>query len=83
MGNPAAYACWRDESLNFVLRTLAEHAHRTTFYMRIHQSFCVVGSMRLNAYLFGDDSITELGDVTGDTDAADMVLENAILDIGV
>ena len=81
MGNPTAYACWRDEALNYVLRTLAEHAHRTTFYMRIHQSFCIVGSMRLNAFLFGDASITDDIDVVGDTDAEHVALENALLDI--
>ena len=84
MGNPSFYACWRDEALNYVLRTLAEHAHRTTFYMRIHQSFCIVGSMRLNNFIFGDESVPELEDVTGtgNSDAEHMALENALLDIG-
>lgn len=82
MGNPSFYACWRDEALNYVLRTLAEHAHRLTFYMRIHQSFCIVGSMRLNNFIFGDESTPELEDVTGNSDAEHMALENALLDIG-
>ena len=53
LGNPSWYACWQDESLNQVLRTIAEHSKPQTFHIRIHQSFNLIGALRLNSYVYG------------------------------
>ena len=33
---------------------MAEHAHRITFYYRIHQGLNIVGALGLNKFIFGD-----------------------------
>ena len=80
LGNPSFYACWRDEGLNHVLRTLAAVSHRLTFYLRIHASFNLVGSMGLNNYIHGHSDDPALAPIEdGDPDER-LGIQNAWVD---
>jgi hypothetical protein len=52
MGNPRYYSCFVDESLNMILRTVAQFAHRATLEVRVFTMFHLRGSLRLGKYLF-------------------------------
>ena len=52
-GNPRAYSTFLDESLNLVLRTCAQFAHRKNQATRIFSLFALRGAMGLSQYLFG------------------------------
>ena len=45
MGLPKCYACFKDESLNQELRSVATYAHRATFPERIHKMFDIMGRL--------------------------------------
>ena len=77
LGNPTAYACWKDEALNAVLRSFAEVAHRSTFYIRIHLSFNLVAHLRLNSFIAAHPETSDTG---FDFDDEDVDLGSAILD---
>ena len=55
LGCPAYYACWRDEGLNRVLRTIAEHAKPQIFHLRVLEGFNLLGHLRLSVIHSGDD----------------------------
>ena len=50
-GNCKFYACWIDESLNQLLRTAAQFAHRANHAVRIFELFMLQGKMGLNKFL--------------------------------
>ncbi len=50
-GNASLYAAWVDESLNIVLRTLAQRAHPLTFDYRVQQGFLMCAVLGLNPFL--------------------------------
>ena len=54
MGNPKLYSCFLDESLNQVLRSIAESSHRAHQEERIFTHFALLGSMGWSPFLYGD-----------------------------
>ena len=52
-GNCRAYSTFIDESLNLVLRTCAQFAHRAHQGFRILQLFCLQGRLGLKEFIFG------------------------------
>lgn len=54
IGNPKVYSCFVDESLNFVLRTIAESSHRARQEERIFTFFHLLGRLGWSDHLYGD-----------------------------
>ena len=52
-GNPKAYACWTDESLNKTLRNVASKCHRSRQEERIFSAMSLIGVLRPEFRLFG------------------------------
>ena len=52
-GNCRVYSTFVDESLNLVLRTAAQFAHRANHALRVLQLFTLQGRLGLNKWLFG------------------------------
>ena len=50
-GNPQAYAVWQDESLNMILRSAAERAHRIKFEQRIFAVFGLISALGVNRHI--------------------------------
>ena len=54
MGGPKLYSCFRDESLNQILRDIAEGCHRARQEERIFTHFQLLGDLAWSDYLWGE-----------------------------
>ena len=81
LGNPSAYSCWTDETLNATLRTIGETTHKMTFYLRSFQSFRLIGALRLNRYIYGEaDELPNPRPLGRNCDEESVALACAIVD---
>ena len=54
LGNPKLFACFTDESLNLVLRNIAEGCHRARQEEQIFTPFNLLGEMGFSSVLYGE-----------------------------
>lgn len=59
MGNPTHYATFVDESLNFVLRSVASASYRHTMERRVLQHFNIIGELGLQPFIYGSMTAKE------------------------
>eukprot|EP00959_Pyramimonas_sp_CCMP1952_P214267 4483444-Pyramimonas_sp.AAC.1 len=52
-GSPKWYSVWTDETLNMVLRRVAQAAHALRLQQRVLAAFNIIGSLGLDRYIFG------------------------------
>ena len=52
MGNPKYYSCFTDESLNIILRSAVQYAHRSTMEIRVFRMFHLRGVLQLGQHIF-------------------------------
>eukprot|EP00959_Pyramimonas_sp_CCMP1952_P457418 9474912-Pyramimonas_sp.AAC.1 len=52
-GPPRFYSTWQDESLNFVIRSMAQRSHRQCMEMSIFRAYSLLGSVRPDMPIYG------------------------------
>jgi hypothetical protein len=52
-GNPLEYNTFKDESLNLVIRTVAQHVHPARVEVRIFEACELIGKLDADSFWFG------------------------------
>jgi hypothetical protein len=60
-GSAKQYSTWLDEALNRVLRRVSQSIHQLTFDFRTHYFFNLIGSLKLETFIFGAEPFSRSG----------------------